>query len=519
MDQKAFLSRLGFSENPFQFTNADEEDHLQAYFIPPPYFHSVWGDPQAPQSHVIFAPRGGGKSAQRRMIEYKALAENVFAITYDRFENLGGLSLKNLGIEYHITNIIRLATIGFLLEFHSRGLQASAFTKQEREQVEGLCNGYLGAVSQLEALKALDSLKTLSTKAKKLLREWSGPLSALFSTALASSGLPGDVKLGPEAATRAKEPGADARSKAHLEIVRDLLKSVGLTSLYVLIDKVDETPQTGNNAEDSFHLVKPLLRDLELLQMKGIGFKFFLWDKLEPHHRDFARADRIQQFTLSWSATELRTMLSRRLAAFSNGNVEDLGQLTDAQLADPLHSLVVLFANGSPRDMIRVCQEILSEQLRIDPASEKIGLDAVLEGITKFSTKRSQELLPAHIIRELFKVGKVEFTTNHIANNVFKIEVNSARNKIRLWEQMGVVERIGEIHTGGRPVFNYAVTDIRVARAMLSQLSLVDFISKKLANCRNCMAVLTRDWDHSPAGTCHLCGSETRKIEKPNGGQ
>ncbi len=36
MDEKQFLSRLGFSDNPFQFTNADEEDHLQTYFIPLP---------------------------------------------------------------------------------------------------------------------------------------------------------------------------------------------------------------------------------------------------------------------------------------------------------------------------------------------------------------------------------------------------------------------------------------------------------------------------------------------------
>jgi predicted transcriptional regulator len=164
--------------------------------------------------------------------------------------------------------------------------------------------------------------------------------------------------------------------------------------------------------------------------------------------------------------------------------------------------------------MIRVCQEILSEQLRIDPAAGNIGFEAVIEGVTKFSGKRSQELLPAHIIRELVKVGRMEFTTNYIANNVFKIEVNSARNKIRLWEQMGVVERIGEIHTGGRPVFSYAVSDIRVARAMLSQLSLAEFFRNKLANCGSCGAVLMRDWDHSPTGTCHLCGSETGWPQK-----
>jgi hypothetical protein len=364
-------------------------------------------------------------------------------------------------------------------------------------------------VARLEALKALNSLKTLSTKAKQLLREWSGPLSALFSAALSSAGLPGSVKLNAAEPGKSSHRESDAASKTHLEIVRDLIGSLGFSSFYVLVDKVDETPQTGNNAEDSFLLIKPVLRDLELLQLKGVGFKFFLWDKLEPHYREFARPDRIQQFELSWSETELRTMLSRRLEAFSEGKVKDLGQLTVADLAEPLHALVVLFAKGSPRDMIRVCQEILSEQLRIDPSAKDIGLDAVVEGVTRFSGKRSRELLPDHIIRELVKVGRVEFTTNHIANNVFKIEVNSARNKIRLWEQMGIVERIGEIHTGGRPVFNYAVSDVRVARAMLPQLTLVEFLGKKLVNCKNCAVVLMRDWDDTPIKTCHLCGSET----------
>jgi predicted transcriptional regulator len=153
----------------------------------------------------------------------------------------------------------------------------------------------------------------------------------------------------------------------------------------------------------------------------------------------------------------------------------------------------------------------VSEQLRIQPDAENIGIDAVVEGVTKFSGKRSRELLPDHIIRELVKVGRVEFTTNHIANNVFKIEVNSARNKIRQWEQMGIVERIGEIHTGGRPVFNYAVSAVRAGRAMLPQLTLVEFLGKKLANCRKCEAVLMRDWDDASTKTCHLCGSETTK--------
>src|ERR1700676_5504750 len=98
MALREFLARIGFAENPFQFTNADEEEHLQTYFIPPPYFNSVWGDPESPKSQVIFGPRGGGKSAQRRMIELKAETSDVFVITYDRFEGLSGIRLSQLSI-------------------------------------------------------------------------------------------------------------------------------------------------------------------------------------------------------------------------------------------------------------------------------------------------------------------------------------------------------------------------------------------------------------------------------------
>ena len=512
MDQKEFLSKLGFSDNPFQFTNADEEDHLQSYFIPPPYFHSVWGDPRQPPISREFAPRGGGKSAQRRMIEYEASSKDVFAVTYDRFENLPDRTLKNVSVEYHIANIVQLAMIGFLLEYRARGLQAPAFSTQERQQVEELGRRYIGSLTHADVLRSLSSLTTLSTKAKQLLKDWSGPIGALFSGALAMAGLNRDLKLGSEDGEKRADRTELRPTKMHLELVRSLIGGIGFKSFYVLVDKVDETPQTGNNAEDSFLLMKPLLRDLDLLQTKGVGFKFFLWDKLETHYREFARPDRIQQFALSWSGGELRTMLSRRLQAFSEGNVTNLGQLADSDLAEPLHAIVVLFASGSPRDMIRVCQEILSEQLRLDPESGKIGLDAIFDGIRKFTGKRTQELLPQQVIRDLVKVGRVEFTTNYIANNVFKIEVNSARNKIRLWEQMGVVEKIGEIHTGGRPVYNYAVSDIRVAHAMLPQIGFTEFLRKKLMNCQGCGAVLMRDWDHSPTSTCHVCSAETTRA-------
>lgn len=75
MDELSFYKGIGFKSNPFQYTNADQEENLEKYFIPPPYFQSVWGDPSKPSSCVIFAPRGGGKSAQRKMIETRSIVD------------------------------------------------------------------------------------------------------------------------------------------------------------------------------------------------------------------------------------------------------------------------------------------------------------------------------------------------------------------------------------------------------------------------------------------------------------
>ncbi|MHB8486650.1 MAG: P-loop ATPase, Sll1717 family [Candidatus Acidiferrales bacterium] len=510
MGQKEFLTRLGFSENPFQFTNADEEEHLQSYFVPPPYFESVWGEPESPSSQVIFAPRGGGKSAQRRMIEYRASKENVFAITYDRFEKLSGGDLPSLSIGYHLRNIIELALLGFLLECNSRRLGAPSFSNSEKSIIESLCRHYLGRITRLEALDASKSLRTLSTKAKETLRDWSGVLSALVSGALTAHGAPHITQ--PSFAPATATPDMDAPAKIHLEVVLNLVKSIGFKSVYVLIDKVDETSDTSNNAEASFLLVKPLLRDLQLLQLPGIGFKFFLWDKIQPFHSEYARPDRLQQFELSWRKDDMDTMLSKRLQAFSSGKVTNLSQLLTASLAKPLQLLVVLFASGSPRDMIRICQAILSEQLQINANSQTIGVEACATGISKFSQIRAKELLPPEVFRELVKVGRIDFTANYVANDIFKIEVNSARNKIVQWTKTGAVDKVGELHQGRKPVHQYAIVDIRVAMAA-GQLDFSDFLKKKLRWCDSCSAVMVRDWDRAGEQTCSACGTEQRDPE------
>src|SRR5678815_4585587 len=100
-----FLSSRGFSENPFASTNADKESKLATYFVPPPYFTSVKGDPNHAKSNVVLAPRGGGKTAQKVMLEEYAEEETAspfYCITYDSFKSVPRAKLATVNVEWHL---------------------------------------------------------------------------------------------------------------------------------------------------------------------------------------------------------------------------------------------------------------------------------------------------------------------------------------------------------------------------------------------------------------------------------
>ncbi len=110
------MARFGFSEDPFASTNAADEPLIDHYFVQPPFFPAVIGDPRKPKSNVVFAPRGGGKTAQKIMIERRSVAERDFlCISYDRFPAESLKQLSDADSEYHVTNITRLLLIALLV--------------------------------------------------------------------------------------------------------------------------------------------------------------------------------------------------------------------------------------------------------------------------------------------------------------------------------------------------------------------------------------------------------------------
>ena len=286
----------------------------------------------------------------------------------------------------------------------------------EKKVLKTLIQEHLGNIHEFELKTAIDSLKSFSEKAKEFWNKYFGAINMLVNGLSHSLNLQGVNMIKFDA----YEKKLARPYKYRLEMFRDLCLKIGFESVYVLLDKVDESELTGNKAEDSFKMIQSMVRDLELLEMDKFGFKFFLWDQLGSHFREYSRPDRVEQFTLEWSNEELEQMLAQRLSAYSGGKITDLEQIT-TKFQEDITPLVILFAQKSPRDAIRICKQIIAEQREINSESTHIESKAILEGIENFCKIRALEITDEVKIRELRKIGFVEFTIPYLTNDVFKI--------------------------------------------------------------------------------------------------
>jgi len=142
--------------------------------------------------------------------------------------------------------------------------------------------------------------------------------------------------------------------------LQDILKSLGFSSMTVLVDRVDEPHLINGSAEAMRALLWPML-DNKFLKQEGLGMKFLLPAELtqfiDREDRDFyqrARLDKQNMVpSLDWTGQALFDVASARLAACSDADpppklsalLDD--SLSEARVFDSLRSLRV------PRHMFK----------------------------------------------------------------------------------------------------------------------------------------------------------------------
>jgi len=378
-----WLKLVGFKANPFGSREAESESaELGQYFVEYPYFDEVLGSGLQPRTTFLFADRGCGKSANRCMIEEYCRSQktegNILVIPYKDFRALlqavGGDPAR-VTQRMHIHEILRQGVVGLLDHLHRHPqLTQRLYRKNQPRWVALTPPTYLTPVFVNRLLRQVGGLSAGLTAAR--LQEavrgqaWEGLSNMAKGEARVTVQLLALLLNAPTTPDAEPTPSPVEQLEEFIE----LLQFLGFNAVYILVDRVDELPETAKTPQAGVDLLRPLINDLALLELQHLAFKYFLPTEMQPAVEAATRIDRIIFRHVTWSDSDLQRLLETRLKAFSDNSISSLDQLSDIGLKD-IDGLLIEQAVGSPRNLIRLGELVFSEHCRL-LADERVEINA-----------------------------------------------------------------------------------------------------------------------------------------------
>ena len=97
-------------------------------------------------------------------------------------------------------------------------------------------------------------------------------------------------------------------------------------------------------------------------------------------------------------------------------------------------------------------------------------------------------------IDDLRLIGRPTFAIVHVANDVFRIHVNSARRKVQMWTGTGAVKKVDEVpNPPNRPSHLFGVSGPRVAIAISPNVEVDLMLDTQIFLCPSCRELCTTD--------------------------
>lgn len=498
---RQLLDLWGFTSHPFEAYTAENEPRLSEYFVAPPYFDDMVGSASSMTPAVVFGSRGIGKSAIRIHIENICARNNseqeiggkALAITYDDFTKAVEAGIDKISVDRHLETILNKAvTAALTVIADTLGEQQISeetirdqFPQLDIEVLSRLVQRYFASLTELQRERAFKGIynyfhgEALSfvDRINWFHRLWSTlrvPLIDIANIVQAVRGKEGIKPVDLSAPSKPTVPNTEALIN-DLHAVAAITQQLGFDGWYVLIDKVDEDEHTDSDASKSAKLIAPLVKNLRILEIPRIGFKFFLWNQLRPILvEERVRLDKIRNWEMSWTREELREMIDRRLTAYSDNRVRDLLSITDNNM-DDIYDLVIDHAMSSPREIIHILDAIFREHARhsTQETGVLISRESVERGIDDYCSRRVRDLYPGEIIRAITRLPSARFTSADV-QSVLKISKQSASVRINKWVDDGYIERTEDSRSGKDPskaIYQYKVKEKRLERLIQRGIS------------------------------------------------
>jgi hypothetical protein len=488
-----FITRTKLAQNPFEHYAAETEPNISEYAVKPPYLVTISERAKGLNSFVLFGDRGAGKSATRITVFNDLWAmdnsgKKPFSVNLTEFTSVAALAPKGTLTDLVMVKLTAFFVVEQMLIWLSsltpedREIYVEGLEADERSLVFALYSAFYTSLPELdrevsnsEALKLLNAAWTTQS-GLWINKRWDAisKISAGILAAISKSKISKDVDISDDAEKMLLSLRGDGpkTTRAILSKLVDFARAFGFSGVCVLVDKVDETPTTSNSAETSAKLVHPILDHIQLLEVEGFSWVFFLWGNLQAYFNKSlpVRLDKISHANITWEQAGLLEMIEKRVRFFSQDliGVSDLFA-SDVSFDDAFTEIANISVK-SPRETIRVFDTIIREH----DAKSKPGLldtESLTVGIDKYVSETIETWFNDKYLQQVLRLGLTSFVNRDVQGK-FKIGDQGARVKIKSWEDAGLVRQDGTqpSELGGKPVYRYSVADPRIARIIDNKL-------------------------------------------------
>lgn len=397
-----WLHAHGFErDNPFKTTNADEERAYlaESLFVTVPEYDRIRGD----QTVLVFAPRGSGKSTLRVRLAAISLPQDAssktlavectdFSWLVNRHRTFGQVTEEDYEIfllkqaaksllELFLPLPLTHPPIDAEQDFHRREQMAKDVAANIRPQISAFLRRSLPSL--LSPPELFKYMVRLSSNFNGKWLDFQGAAEEKkLKNYLARTNLNPKLEVARLLADLCDdEISNDDQYRSVIDAFEELVQiaqAVGIEQVHFLIDRLDEMQLFANDYEAQANILEPLLAYLNLMELPGIAFKFFVARELYQvlRERPSIRRDRLlnKAVQIQWDPELLKQVLNERLLFFSHDEISSLAPLC-SQDGTPIEEEMLKLATGSPRRLLTAGQLLVQVHVSSDRADELLNLE------------------------------------------------------------------------------------------------------------------------------------------------
>lgn len=493
-----YYNKLGFSRNPFETNTAEREPEIELYAVRPPYLDPVEDASKHSGSYTLSGTRGSGKSATRITVQrniWKATGRHSLPIALTNFTRMRGQKNPSKILEIFADQVLFLtieASLVFLTTLpdgEAEQLLVKLDKNEKRFLDWSLSSFYLNRPQHVRTISAQECFDTLSVSFARQSKLWAekkwDALTASLVEITAAIAKRFDFDAGDTESYKKLLAGGEQGESISdplflLKKAVEFARMIGFSGLLIQVDKIDETDWTTNDAEMAAKLVWPIYSNVQLHEIDGLTWSFFLWDRVRElliaECNLPVRWDKLPNDKIKWDSKHLQRLVERRIEHFSSEKIQNLVALCDGKdLEADIYTELLKVSGLSPRMLVTVLNAVFTDHIHANEGVvTPLSLESVKAGLDNFARVTVLDDYSRDTISQLQKLGMTTFVTKDVAK-AFSIGQQGARQKIEKWVNSGLASRNGQVFAGERvkPVDQFVISELRAKRIIDRKLELM----------------------------------------------